>query len=68
MRGYTVLLEEAADMLDASRGPAAHVFVRAGVGGLAAAAVGYLRDRWGEAFRFVVVEAEGAPCLLESAR
>jgi len=68
MRGYTVLFAEAAEALEADGGPATHVFVQAGVGGLAAAAAGYLRDRWGEAFRLVVVEPEGAPCLLESAR
>ena len=68
MRGYTVLLDEAADALDATGGPASHVFVQAGVGGLAAAAVAYLRDRWGEDFRFITVEPEGAPCLLESVR
>jgi diaminopropionate ammonia-lyase len=66
MRGYTVLLEEAADTLAAAGGPASHVFVQAGVGGLAAAAIAYLRDRWGEDFRFIVVEPDGAPCLLES--
>jgi len=67
MRGYTILLEEAADTL-AAGGPASHVFVQAGVGGLAGAAIGYLRDRWGEDFRFIVVEPNGAPCLLESAQ
>ncbi|MEV0384603.1 pyridoxal-phosphate dependent enzyme [Nonomuraea sp. NPDC050643] len=45
-----------------------HVFVQAGVGGLAAAGAAYVRDRWGEQPRIVVVEPEGAPCLLESAR
>ena len=68
MRGYTVLLAEAAETLEQAGGPASHVFVQAGVGGLAAAAAAYLRDRWGEAFKFIVVEPEGAPCLLESVR
>jgi diaminopropionate ammonia-lyase len=68
MRGYTVLLAEAAEALERGAGPASHVFVQAGVGGLAAAAAAYLRDRWGEDFKFVVVEPEGAPCLLESVR
>ncbi|UBU09595.1 pyridoxal-phosphate dependent enzyme [Nonomuraea gerenzanensis] len=45
-----------------------HVFVQAGVGGLAAAAAGYVRDRWGEQPRIVVVEPDGAPCLIDSAR
>ncbi len=69
MRGYTVLFEEAADAMEVDAGSqASHVFVQAGVGGLAAAGAGYLRDRWGEAFQFIVVEPSGAPCLLESAR
>lgn len=67
MRGYTVLLDEAANALDECGGPASHVFIQAGVGGLAAATAGYLRDRWGEGFRLVVIEPEAAPCLLESA-
>lgn len=61
MRGYTVLFDEI-------EAPPTHVFVQAGVGGLAAAAAGYVRDRWGEGPKIVVVEPEGAPCLLESAR
>ncbi len=68
MRGYTVLLEEAAERLETTGGPATHVFVQAGVGGLAAAAAGYLRDRWGDGFGLIVVEPQGAPCLLESVR
>lgn len=68
MRGYTLLLDEAADALDRMAGPASHVFVQVGVGGLAAAAAGYLRDRWGDGFTFIAVEPAGAPCLLESAR
>jgi diaminopropionate ammonia-lyase len=64
MRGYSVLVDEAAD----AGGPYTHVFVQAGVGGLAAAAAGYVRDRWGEQPKIVVVEPESAACLLESAR
>ncbi|MEV4570646.1 pyridoxal-phosphate dependent enzyme [Nonomuraea sp. NPDC049419] len=63
MRGYTVLFDEAAET-----GPYTHVVVQAGVGGLAAAAAGYVRDRWGDRPKIVVVEPEGAPCLTESAR
>ncbi|MGW0201339.1 pyridoxal-phosphate dependent enzyme [Nonomuraea sp. NPDC003201] len=49
-------------------GAPTHVFLQAGVGGLAAAGSAYVRDRWGEQPKIVVVEPEGAPCLLESAR
>ena len=68
MRGYTVLFDEAAAALERSSGPASHDFDQAGVGGLAAAAAGYLRDRWGEQFKLIVVEPDGAACLGESAR
>jgi diaminopropionate ammonia-lyase len=68
MRGYTVLFDEAAEALEADGGPATHIFLQAGVGGLAAAGAGYLRDRWGEAFRLIVVEPAGAPCVTESLR
>ncbi|MFD0473126.1 pyridoxal-phosphate dependent enzyme [Nonomuraea thailandensis] len=81
MRGYSVLFDELSDPgafppaeepTEADSGHQAtgptHVFVQAGVGGLAAAAAGYVRDRWGERPRIVVVEPDGAPCLLESAR
>ncbi|MFF5211473.1 diaminopropionate ammonia-lyase [Streptosporangium sp. NPDC000396] len=61
IRGYTVLFDEVDDT-------PTHVFVQAGVGGLAAAAAGYVRDRWGERPRIVVVEPQAAPCLLVSAR
>ena len=66
MRGYTVLIQEALDQL--GRAPT-HVFVQAGVGGLAAAVAGYCVNRYGDAGpRIVVVEPEGANCLLQSAR
>ncbi|WP_222946946.1 diaminopropionate ammonia-lyase [Streptomyces sp. TRM49041] len=61
MRGYTVLFEEIEDR-------PTHIFVQAGVGGLAGAAAAYARDRWGERPRIVVVEPQAAPCLLVSAR
>ena len=68
MRGYTVILQEAALAMEAAGSIATHVFVQAGVGGLAAATAAYLRDRWGDAVKLIVVEPKGAPCLLESMR
>ncbi|NRQ35201.1 pyridoxal-phosphate dependent enzyme [Nonomuraea sp. NN258] len=65
MRGYTVLFDEVGEQ---DPRPPTHVFVQAGVGGLAGAAAGYVRDRWGEEPVIVVVEPEGAPCLIDSAR
>ena len=64
MRGYTVLIQEALDQL--GRAPS-HIFVQAGVGGLAAAVAGYCASRFGDAGpRIIVVEPERANCLLQS--
>ena len=64
MQGYSVLLGEA---LQAMAQPPSHVFVQAGVGGLAAALAGRLALLYGENRpRFVVVEPARAACLLAS--
>lgn len=79
MQGYTVLVAEALEQasssgpVGASTAPGAipftHVFVQAGVGGLAAAVIAHLWEGAGAAVpRVVVVEAEGADCLRRSAR
>ncbi|MEK1945193.1 MAG: diaminopropionate ammonia-lyase, partial [Ensifer adhaerens] len=66
MQGYTALLCEALRTIDA---PPTHVFVQAGVGGIAAATAGHLALRYGhDRPRFVVVEPARAACLLETAR
>jgi diaminopropionate ammonia-lyase len=65
--GYTVMLAEAVEQLDASI--PTHVFIQAGVGGLAAAVCAYFWELWGARRpRFIVVEPEQANCLQESAR
>lgn len=68
MQGYRLLVEEALDRLPSSE-PLTHVFVQAGVGGLAGAVCEHLEARFG-AVRpaLVVVEAASAACLLASAR
>ena len=63
MRGYTVLVEEAIRQWKA--GPT-HVFVQAGVGGLAAAVFGYLWARYSPRPTFVIVEPESADCWFQS--
>ncbi|WP_394823887.1 pyridoxal-phosphate dependent enzyme [Pendulispora albinea] len=68
MQGYSVLMDEAARACEEQGGPATHVFVQAGVGGLASVAASYLFERWGEAVTLVVVEPAGAACVLESVR
>jgi diaminopropionate ammonia-lyase len=63
-QGYTVMVREA---LDALPSPPTHVFVQAGVGGLASAVAGYLRDALGSrCSRIVIVEPERSACLLAS--
>ena len=65
--GYTVMLSETVDQLNGVI--PTHVFIQAGVGGLAAAVCGYFWDLWAEQRpRFVVVEPEAANCLQESAK
>jgi diaminopropionate ammonia-lyase len=67
MQGYTIL---AAELVEAwGEAPPTHVFVQAGVGGLAAAVAAHLWRTYGPARpHFAVVEPEGAACLLASAR
>jgi len=65
MEGYLVMGAEVADELPE---PPTHVFLQAGVGGLAAAMTALVRARWGDAPTIVVVEPEVAPALIESIR
>lgn len=68
MQGYGVMIAEAFDQLAPAEYPT-HVFVQGGVGGLAAAMLAYLWERFGAARPcFVVVEPDRAACLYESAR
>ncbi|HKU96038.1 MAG TPA: diaminopropionate ammonia-lyase [Vineibacter sp.] len=69
MRGYSVLAFEALQQFRQSTGAAAptHVFVQAGVGGLAAAVIGYLWQTLAAARpTFVVVEPASADCWFQS--
>src|SRR6266545_3173517 len=63
MRGYCVLVHEA--IVQWPKGPT-HVFVQAGVGGLAAAVIGYLWAALPHRPTFVVVEPESADCWFQS--
>jgi diaminopropionate ammonia-lyase len=65
MRGYTVLVEEV--IRQWQPGPT-HVFVQAGVGGLAAAVIGYLWARYEPRPKSIVVEPESADCWFQSNR
>ena len=66
MEGYLVMAAEAADQLEAQGWRPTHVFLQAGVGGLAAAATAHLRARWGDDFHICVVEPQAAPALQAS--
>jgi diaminopropionate ammonia-lyase len=66
MAGYATI---ATEVLAQAAGPITHVFVQAGVGGLAAALAARLWMETGaDRPRFVIVESERAACLLKSAR
>lgn len=63
MEGYLILFAEVAEQIGT---PPTHVFVQAGVGGLAGAAAAFVRATWGDGPRVVVVEPEAAPALYAS--
>lgn len=63
MEGYLIMTAELAEQLAS---PPTHVFVQAGVGGLAAAVTVAVRNFWGHTPRVIVVEPEAAPALYES--
>lgn len=65
MQGYTAMLNE---ILRELPQPPTHVFIQAGVGGLAAAVAGYFDIVYGEERpRFIVVEPARADCIYQSA-
>lgn len=63
MEGYLVLMQEAVDQIP---NPPTHIFLQAGVGGLAVSAAAYARHVWGDAPRIVVVEPDAAPAIIAS--
>jgi diaminopropionate ammonia-lyase len=66
MQGYAMIAGEA---LDAMEPPPTHIFVQAGVGGLAAAVASYTHQRLGaDAPKIIVVEPARAACLFETAK
>ncbi len=63
MEGYLILMAEAVAQLAA---PPSHIFLQAGVGGLAGACAAHARDVWGDGPQIIVVEPEAAPALAAS--
>lgn len=70
MEGYTLMADEAIKQWHETMGdaPPSHIYLQAGVGGLAAGSAVLFRKIWGSAPRIVVVEPDAAPALFESIR
>ena len=65
MEGYLALAAEAVEQCPETP---THIYLQAGVGGLAGALAAYFRSCWGGAPRIIVVEPAAAPALMESIR
>jgi diaminopropionate ammonia-lyase len=65
MAGYTMLIDEIAAQLTRHAAPT-HLFVQAGVGGLAAAVIAGVCRHWTPSPRIVVVEPDQASCVFRS--
>ena len=63
MEGYLQMVAEAVDQCPSAP---SHIFLQAGVGGLAGAVAAYARKAWGDAPKIIVVEPEAAPALQAS--
>lgn len=68
MEGYTLIAEELRAVFEVSSRWPTHVYLQAGVGGLAAAMAHMIRTNWRVQPRIVVVEPDAAPCLAVSAK
>ena len=66
MRGYCVMAEEMANDFRGEGDWPTHVFLQAGVGGLAAAVAAHIRTHWDEQPCIAVVEPDRAACLARS--
>jgi diaminopropionate ammonia-lyase len=67
MEGYTVMAEEMRAAFEAEGAWPSHVYLQAGVGGMAAAVAAMIRANWAVQSEIIVVEPEAAPCLRDSA-
>ena len=63
MEGYLAMADEAADEI---KDAPTHIFLQAGVGGMAGAVAAMARAIWGDGPEIIVVEPEFAPALIAS--
>lgn len=66
MEGYCIIAEELRESFERSGAWPSHVYLQAGVGGLAAAMAHMIRQNWAVQPELVVVEPEFAACLQAS--
>jgi diaminopropionate ammonia-lyase len=66
MEGYLQLADEVTRQIDCASPCPSHIFLQAGVGGMAVALAGYFRSVWGNEPKIIVVEPAHAPALIES--
>ena len=64
MAGYTIMIKEIIDKVDAST--ITHVFLQAGVGGMASAMIAGFAKLSKNIPRFIIVEPENADCIFKS--
>lgn len=62
MEGYLAMAAECTEQMEQPT----HIFLQAGVGGLAGACAALFRDVWGNGTKITVVEPEFAPAIFES--
>lgn len=68
MKGYAAMTDEIAAQYSKTGQWPSHVFLQAGVGGLAGGLANHIRLAWPRQPSIIVVEPDKAACLLESAR
>lgn len=68
MQGYSIISEEISENFAAAGHWPTHVFLQAGVGGLAGGLVNHIRLSWPHQPLIIIVEPETAACLLQSVR
>ena len=68
MEGYTIMAEEMRREFEKQDKWPSHVYLQAGVGGLAAAITFMIRKNWAVQPEIIIVEPEAATCLMASSK